>query len=91
MLCKYLQGTTRQKKNHENMDWDENQIALSLDGEPFHTQDVNKSVNADGSHRNPLREPQIIILNQAIGQGDPSKAEFPFTFEVDYVRVFQKN
>jgi beta-glucanase (GH16 family) len=72
------------------MDWDENKIAISIDGKPFHTHDVNLSTNADGSGRNPLREPQIIILNQAIGQGDPAEVTFPMRFEVDYVRVFQK-
>ncbi|BCM92728.1 beta-glucanase [Abditibacteriota bacterium] len=72
------------------MDWDENKITISLDGTVFHTQDVSKSVNADDNKRNPFREPQFIILNQAIGHGDPAKVEFPFRFEVDYVRVFQK-
>lgn len=72
------------------MDWDADKISISLDGQPFHTQDVSKSVNADGTGRNPLREPQHIILNLAIGHGDPAKVEFPIRFEVDYVRVFQK-
>lgn len=72
------------------MDWDENKMTLSLDGKVFHTHDVSRSVNADDNKRNPFREPQILILNQAIGHGDPAKVEFPFRFEVDYVRVFQK-
>jgi sialidase-1 len=72
------------------MDWDANKITLYLDGKVFHTHDVSKSVNADGTGRNPFREPQIIILNQAIGHGDPKKTEFPMRFEVDYVRVFQR-
>ncbi len=73
------------------MDWDENKITMTLDGEVFHTYDVSKSVNGDGTGRNPLREPQILILNQAIGQGKPDKVDFPYEFVVDYVRVFQKN
>lgn len=73
------------------LDWDENKLTISLDGELFHAQDISKSVNEDGSGRNPFREPQTIILNQAVGHGDLSKTEFPLVFEVDYVRVFQKS
>lgn len=72
------------------MDWDENQIVISMDGKVLNTQDLNKTTNRDAEGFNPFRAPQFIILNQAIGHGDPSKIEFPLRFEVDYVRVFQK-
>jgi len=65
------------------MDWSADKITISLDGEVFHTQDVSQSVNADGAGRNPLREPQFLILNLAIGHGDPGKVQFPIRFEVD--------
>lgn len=83
------------KKFHVwTMDWDENTITLSVDGQVLNTQDVNKTINGDAEGRNPFRAPQTILLNLAIGGqngGDPSATQFPARFEVDYVRVYQKN
>jgi beta-glucanase (GH16 family) len=74
------------------MDWDDKFIRLYLDDALMNEQDLSKTVNADG--RNPfLNAPQYIILNLALGGqqgGDPSKANYPARFEVDYVRVYQK-
>jgi beta-glucanase (GH16 family) len=74
------------------MDWDENRIVLSVDGETLNDADLNKTLNPDGS--NPYRRrPQYIILNVAIGGqagGDPSGTKFPTRMEVDYVRVYQR-
>ena len=72
------------------MDRDENKITLTLDGEVMNTQDVSKTVNRDAEGFNPFHAPQFILLNQALGHGDPAKIDFPVKFEVDYVRVFQK-
>jgi beta-glucanase (GH16 family) len=81
------------KKFHVwRMDWDRNEIRLSVDGTVLNTVDVRKTVNA-GDGKNPFRHPHLIILNLAIGGnagGDPSKTKFPARFEVDYVRVYQK-
>jgi beta-glucanase (GH16 family) len=72
------------------MDWDENKMTLSVDGEVLNTQDLTKTINGDAEKANPFHAPQFIILNQAIGHGDPTKTAFPLKFEVDYVRVYQK-
>jgi beta-glucanase (GH16 family) len=75
------------------LDWDENKMTISVDGEVLNTQDVNQTINGDAERKNPFRAPQFIIVNLAIGGqngGDPSKTEFPSRFEVDYVRVYQK-
>jgi len=81
------------KKFHVwRMDWDENEIKLSVDGQVLNTTDLRKTVNA-GDRKNPFRQPHYIILNLAIGGnagGDPSKTKFPARFEVDYVRVYQR-
>ena len=73
------------------MDWDENRIVLSVDGEVLNDSDLNQAANPDGT--NGFRQPHSIILNLAIGGdagGDPSATSFPARFEVDYVRIYQK-
>ena len=49
--------------------------------------------NRDAEKLNPFKQPHYILLNLAIGGdngGDPSLTKFPKRFEVDYVRVYQK-
>ncbi|MGO9260978.1 MAG: family 16 glycosylhydrolase [Bryobacteraceae bacterium] len=73
------------------MDWDEHRIVISVDGEVLNDSDLNQAANPDG--KNGFRQAQSIILNLAIGGtagGDPSATEFPARFEVDYVRIYQK-
>ncbi len=73
------------------MDWDENRIVITVDGEVLNDSDLNQAANPDGS--NGYRQAQYILLNLAIGGdagGDPSATSFPARFEVDYVRVYQK-
>jgi beta-glucanase (GH16 family) len=75
------------------MDWDSEEIRLSVDDLLLNTIDLKETVNQDTEQANPFREPHYILLNLAIGGtngGDPSKTEFPARFEVDYVRVYQK-
>lgn len=74
------------------MDWDDQQIVLFLDGEPMNTTNLADMLNPDGA--SPFRQEHYMLLNLAIGGnngGDPSGTSFPQRFEVDYVRVFQKN
>lgn len=82
------------KKFHVwSMDWDENSITLSVDGQVLNKQDLKETINGDAEKRNPFRAPQFIILNLAVGGqngGDPKTTVFPSLFEVDYVRVYQK-
>jgi beta-glucanase (GH16 family) len=75
------------------MDWDENEIRLSVDGRVLNTTDLRATANRDSAGRNPLRQPHHIILNLAVGGtqgGDPSSTTFPARFEVDWVRVYQR-
>lgn len=73
------------------MDWTETYIRLYLDDELLNEVDLTKTINPDGF--NPFHQPHYVLLSLAIGSngGDPSSTTFPKTFEVDYVRVYQKN
>lgn len=75
------------------MDWDENAIALYLDDQLLNKVELSKLVNKDGSGVNPFKQPHYMLLNLAMGGmngGDLSNTKFPNKFEVDYVRVYQK-
>ena len=73
------------------MDWDEQKIDLLLDGKL-----MNRLNLADADHANrgnPFHRPVYLLLDLAIGAngGDPSQTQFPIRFEVDWVRVYQRN
>jgi len=73
------------------MDWNENRIVITVDGEVLNDSDLNEAANPDGT--NGFRQKHAIILNLAIGGtagGDPSPTEFPARMEIDWVRVWQK-
>jgi len=75
------------------MDWDSNSIELYVDDLLLNTVDLKETFNKDQEGKNPFRQPHYIILNLAIGGtvgGDPSNTKFPAKFEVDYVRIYQK-
>ena len=75
------------------MDWDERAIVLSVDGQRLNEVDLTRTVNQDGSGTNPFHHPHYLLVNLAIGGtqgGDPSKTSFPGRYEVDYVRVYQR-
>ena len=87
------------------MDWDVNDMKLYVDDMLLNEVDLTKTINAaqrvsslrgtsqNAQGDNPFHQPHYIILNLAIGGtqgGDPSKTEFPAKFEVDYVRIYQK-
>ena len=74
------------------MEWDPQKMDLFLDGKPMNHLDLSTADNADRG--NPFHSPVYFILNQAIGGqcgGDPSKTEFPVRYEIDWVRVYQRN
>ena len=76
------------------MDWNSDEIRLSVDELLLNTIDLKETFNQDIEKANPFREPHYILLNLAIGGtngGDPSNTEFPARFEVDYVRVYQQH
>jgi len=73
------------------MDWDEQSIVLSVDGQPLNTTALSSMLNPDGG--SPFKQKAYMIVNLAIGGqngGDPAKTSFPRRYEVDYLRVFQK-
>jgi beta-glucanase (GH16 family) len=75
------------------MDWDERAIVLSVDGLRLNEVELSRTVNQDGTGRNPFHEPHYLLLNLAIGGnagGDPSATTFPARFEVDFVRVYRQ-
>ena len=75
------------------MDWDEIAIALFLDDVLLNKVPLEKLVDKDGSGFQPFKQPHYMLLNLAIGGdngGDPEKTVFPNRFEVDWVRVYQK-
>jgi beta-glucanase (GH16 family) len=75
------------------MDWDENAIALFVDDSLLNRVELSKLENKDGTGINPFKQPHYMLLNLALGGahgGDPAKTIFPRRFEIDYVRVYQK-
>ena len=73
------------------MDWDDQNIVLNLDGAQMNTTALSAALNADGT--SPFKQKDYILLNLALGGqngGDPSQTTYPQRYEVDYVRVFQK-
>ncbi len=75
------------------MDWDEQAIALYVDDVLINEVELSKLENKDGTGINPFKQPHFMLLNLAIGGqqgGNPSNTNFPKRFEVDYVRVYQK-
>ena len=73
------------------MDWTPESIKLYLDDELLNTTLLSETINPDGT--NPFTKPQYLLLNLAIGGngGNPDQSKFPINYEVDYVRVYQKN
>lgn len=73
------------------MDWDSENIHLYLDDELLNTIELSKTINPTGI--NPFRQPHYILLNLALGGdngGNPENPDYPVTYYVDYVRVYQK-
>ena len=75
------------------MDWDEDAIGLYVDDMLLNKVEQSKLVNKDGSNINPFKQPHYMLLNLAMGGmngGNLADTKFPNRFEVDYVRVYQK-
>lgn len=76
------------------MDWTEKSIRLYVDDRLLNETHLEKTINPAGHPiKNPFNQPHYILLNLAIGGksgGDPSTTEFPSRYEIDYVRVYQK-
>ena len=73
--------------------WDERSIRLSVDDIWMNDVDVERTVNQDGGGVNPLRQAHYMLANLAVGGtsgGNPSSTAFPVRYEIDYIRVYQK-
>lgn len=76
------------------MDWDENEIALYVDDLLMLKVPQSKLYNKDGIGVFPFKQPHYILLNLALGglNGGPiDESLLPARYEIDYVRVYQKN
>ncbi|WP_280125593.1 glycoside hydrolase family 16 protein [Akkermansia sp. N21169] len=75
------------------MDWNKDSISLYVDDILLNRTMLDKTKNAlFEKQENPFHQPQAIILNLALGKagGKLDKIKWPATFEVDYVRVYQR-
>jgi beta-glucanase (GH16 family) len=72
--------------------WDEKRIAFYLDGRLLNEVDLTPIPKTGPGETHPFHEPHRMRLNLAIGSngGDPSETDFPQTYEVDYVRIYQQ-
>lgn len=76
------------------MEWTPSYIHLYLDGALMTSVDLSRTHDPRYGGFNPFHQPAFMILNQAIGGqsgGNPEHTKFPSRFEVDYVRVYQRN
>lgn len=76
------------------MDWTEEAIRIYLDDELLNDIPLSQTVNGSiGQHINPFTRPQYLLLNLAIGGdngGEIDDTAMPMRYEIDYVRVYQK-
>jgi beta-glucanase (GH16 family) len=73
------------------MDWDDQKIVLYLDDAQMNTSNLADMLNSDG--KSPFKQKAYMLVNLAIGGqngGDPANTQFPTRYEIDYLRVFQK-
>ncbi len=73
------------------MDWTPESINLYLDDELLNSTSLSETINPDG--KNPFLQPHFLLLNLAIGGqngGEPKPETELIKYEVDYVRVYQK-
>lgn len=73
------------------MDWTPESINLYLDDELLNSTSLSETINPNG--KNPFLQPHFLLLNLAIGgqNGGELKPETKLIrYEVDYVRVYQK-
>lgn len=76
------------------MDWDEEAIRLYLDDELLNEVSLSTTQNGIiGNYDNPFLKPQYLLLNLALGGingGVIDENALPMRYEIDYVRVYQK-
>lgn len=73
------------------MDWDSSEIKLYVDNRLMNEVPLDSLTNPDGI--NPFRQPHYILINMAVGGdngGNPQYTKFPEKYEIDYIRVYQR-
>jgi beta-glucanase (GH16 family) len=73
------------------MDWDDQKIDLYLDDTLMNSSSLSSMLNSDGT--SPFKQKVYMLVNLALGGvngGDPGSTTFPQKYEVDWIRVFQK-
>jgi beta-glucanase (GH16 family) len=90
-------GTDYSQDFHDYVvEWDPNQIRWYLDGALYGTINSSQwySSAAPNNPRAPFDSPFHLLVNVAVGgnfPGDPDgSAQYPQTFEVDYIRVYRR-
>ncbi len=92
-IASFKEPDWAQKFHVWRMDWDEKYIRLYVDDWLLNEVDLSKTINQDGTGKNPFHQPHYLLLNLAIGGangGEATETTFPVRFAVDYVRVYQK-
>jgi beta-glucanase (GH16 family) len=77
------------------MDWSQDEISLWLDGKLLNrvALDNVKNGGPDATLPHPFRQPHYLLLNLALGGdrgGSLAQTAFPSRYEIDYVRVYQR-
>lgn len=77
------------------MDWTEDEITLWLDGKLMNRLQLDEvqARPGNGATPHPFRQPHYLLLNLALGgdKGGPlTRTTFPSRYEIDYVRVYQR-
>lgn len=73
------------------MEWTPESINLYLDDELLNSTSLSETINPDG--KNPFLQTHFLLLNLAIGGqngGEPNLKTELIKYEVDYVRIYQK-
>lgn len=73
------------------MEWDKEKMNFFFDDHKFHTFVIDSAVVGND---NPFRKDFYLLINMAMGAGWPGPIDdnvLPQKFEVDYVRIFEKN
>lgn len=95
-MSKITQDPDWDKQFHTwEMDWSHDEITLWLDGRLLNRVmlDNVKNGGPDAPLPHPFRQPHYLLLNLALGgvNGGPlANTAFPSRYEVDYVRVYQR-
>ena len=75
--------------------WDEKSVSFTLNGEVVFTYSNNDPSNEEFSYQYPFTKPFYLILSQSLGgegtwEGPIDNDELPAVFQIDWIKVWQK-